>query len=196
LTAAAAVSVGSGRMSGLQVIDRAARAEDLAALASPWRIAPLIFVASGSLAFAVGLLVYATDRGASQAAVIPALALVATGSLFGAIGQWLPSFVHPFAFSLFTAAAHPSRASPAYWVCAAWWAVNVVFEVAQLPGTNLAVAMGVQDTFGQTWLTRPLANYVLRGTFDVGDLMATTAGAIAAACVLHVVHRPGVRDEY
>jgi hypothetical protein len=179
-------------MSGLKAIDRAACAQDLAPLASSFRIAPVIFVAGGSLAIVVGLLVYATDRAASHAAVIPALALVGTGSLFGASGQWLPSFVHPFAFSLFTAAAHPSRMAPAYWACAAWWVVNVVFEVAQLPGINLRIATGLQDGFGPTWLTRPLANYVLRGTFDVGDLMAATAGALVAASVLHVDHRLGV----
>lgn len=180
-------------MSSREAIDCAACAKDLAPLASSGRVGPLIFAASGSLAMVVGLLVYSNDRGASHAAVIPALALVGSGALFGAIGQWLPSFVHPFAFSLFTAAAHPSRTSPPYWSCAAWWVVNVVFEVAQLPGINLRIAAGLLDGLGQTWLTRPLANFVLRGTFDVGDLIAATAGALAAASVLHVVHRLGVR---
>jgi hypothetical protein len=61
--------------------------------------------------------------------------------------------------------------------------------VAQVPGINLAVATFVQDALGRTWLTHPLSNYVLRGTFDVGDLVAATAGAIAAAGVLYLAHR-------
>lgn len=156
---------------------------------------PAILATSGALALAVGVLVYTADRGVSHAALIPALTLLTTGSLFGVLGQWLPSFVHPFAFSLFTAATQPSKASPAYWACAAWWLVNVAFEVAQVPGINLAVATFVQDALGRTWLTRPLSNYVLRGTFDVGDLVAATAGVIAAAGVLHLVHRLEVRHD-
>jgi hypothetical protein len=34
-----------------------------------------------------------------------------------------------------------------------------------------------------------LSSYVLRGTFDVGDLIAATAGAAGAASLLYVVHR-------
>jgi hypothetical protein len=148
-----------------------------------------VLVATGLLAIAVGLLVYLADRDPSHAALIPAVAALAGSSLFGVLGQWMPSFVHPFAFSLFTAATYPSRASAGYSACVAWWAVNVVFEVVQYPGINRAVAQAAEGIFGRVWPARLLSNYVLRGAFDVGDLIAATAGAMAAAAVLYLVHR-------
>jgi hypothetical protein len=109
------------------------------------------------------------------------------------LGQWLPSFVHPFAFSLFTVATYPSLTSAGYRVCVAWWAVNVAFEVAQYPGINRAVADAIEGVFGQSWPARLLSNYVLRGAFDVGDLIAATAGAMAAATVLCLARRMEVK---
>jgi hypothetical protein len=149
----------------------------------------------GCVGLAVGLLVYLTDRDASHAALVPAVPALAGGNLFGAFGQWLPSFAHPFAFSLFTAAAHRSSASPAYWACVMWWAVNLAFEAAQYPGTNLAVAEILQGSLGRSWLTHSLSNFVLRGTFDVGDLVAAAAGALAAAGTLYLVQREGVTHD-
>ena len=103
----------------------------------------------GATAFALGAAVYLTDRAAHDAAI------------FGVLGQWLPSFVHPLAFSLFTAAAGNYRRP--YCACVAWWAVNVLFEFAQHPRVAL-----------------------MRGTFDAGDLVAVTLGAIVAACLLRM----------
>jgi hypothetical protein len=154
---------------------------------SPWT-GPALFAVTGCLALAVGLLVYMADRNAGQAALFPAIAALHTGPIFGVIGAWLPSFVHPFAFSLFTAAVLPRTASPAYGGCVAWWAVNIAFEAAQHPQVSGHVAASLQLVFGPTWLTRALSNYFLRGTFDVGDIVAATAGALTAAGVLHLIH--------
>jgi hypothetical protein len=150
----------------------------------------------GCLALAFGVLVYLTDRDPSHASLIPAVAAFAGSHMFGGLGQWLPSFLHPFAFSLFTAAARPSSTSPSYSACWLWWAVNVIFEVAQHPDVNGAVAEGVQVLLGQTWPARLLSNYFLRGTFDVGDIVAATAGALAAAGALYFIHRLETRDAH
>jgi hypothetical protein len=148
-----------------------------------------VLIATGLVAMAVGLLVYLTDRDVSRAALIPSVAALAGSNLFGAMGQWLPSLVHPFAFGLLTAATNPSRSSAGYLACIAWWAVNVVFEVAQHPGINRSVAEAAAAVFGPSWVEHLLSSYVLRGTFDVGDLIAATAGAAGAASLLYVVHR-------
>ena len=158
--------------------------------------AAALTAAIGCLALALGLLVYLADRDARHAVLIPAVAALAGSSLFGVLGQWLPSFVHPFAFSLFTAATSPSRASAGYSACVAWWAVNVVFELAEYPGINRAVAQAAEGVLGRSWPARLLSNYVLRGTFDVGDLIAATAGAVTAATVLYLVHRLEVDHEH
>lgn len=150
--------------------------------------------ALGCLALAAGTLVYLTDRDASRAMLIPAIPLLAGLGLFGGLGAWLPSFVHPFAFSLFTAAVQPSRRSPAYWACAMWWAINVAFEVAQAPNVSAYVADVLPKLFGPTWLADTMSNYLLRGTCDVADLVAATAGAVAAAAVLRFIHFREARD--
>lgn len=154
-----------------------------------------VLVSTGLVAMAVGLLVYLTDRDAAHAALIPSVAALAGSNLFGAIAQWLPSFVHPFAFGLLTAATYPTQSSAGYLACIAWWAVNVAFEIAQYPGINRSVAKAAEHVFGPSWVERLLSGYVLRGTFDVGDLIAATAGAAGAASFLYVVHRLEVNHE-
>jgi hypothetical protein len=146
-----------------------------------------LLVAPGCLALAVGLLVYLTDRDASRAVLIPSVGALAASNVFGMFGQWLPSFVHTFAFSLFTAAALPSRLAARYGACAAWCAVNVAFEAGQHPQVGARLAEALQRGFGRTALTRPLANYFLRGTFDGNDIVAAVLGAVAAAAVLRLV---------
>ncbi len=146
-------------------------------------------VALAMAALALGAEVYLADRPAGHAMLVPSA--VAFGGLgwFGPLGAWLPSFLHPFAFSLLTAAACPPRAAPAYGACAAWWAVNVAFEILQLPELATSFATAIEQVFGHGALAQALAQYALRGTFDAGDLVAATAGALAAAGVLFVFHR-------
>jgi len=136
-----------------------------------------------------------TDRDPARATLFPAAAALHTGLIFGGIGQWLPSFVHPFAFSLFTAAAMRRSASPAYAACAAWWAVNIAFEAGQNEQISGRVAELLPLAPGDTWPARVLSNYFLRGSFDVGEMLAATAGALVAAGVLCLAHRLETRHE-
>jgi hypothetical protein len=144
--------------------------------------------AIGSLALVLGTLVYVTDRDAAHALLFPKILALHTGPIFGVLGPWLPSFVHPFAFSLFTAAALQRSASPAYGACAAWWAVNIAFEAGQHAQISGRLVESLHLVFGHTWLTRMLSSYFLRGGFDVADIVAVTAGALAAAVVLYLAH--------
>lgn len=149
----------------------------------------------GSLALALGLLVYAADRDPARAILFPALAAFQSGPIFGAMGSWLPSFVHPFAFSLFTSAARPRSARPAHGACAAWWAVNVVFEVAQHQRISGSIAEALQRLFGHGAVGDALANYILLGSFDRADILAATAGSLAAAALLvHLGHDRGCHE--
>lgn len=143
-------------------------------------------VALGVLAFVLGLVVYLFDRDPARSSLIPAAVPMADTPLFGAAANWLPSFLHPFAFSLFTAAACAPRGRPRYEACAVWWSVNIVFEIAQAPSISRAFADGTDQFFGPMWVTRSLSNYLLMGTFDHADALAVTAGALAAAAVLHL----------
>ena len=146
-------------------------------------------VALGCLGLAVGVLVYLTDREASRAVLVPTFEWLAGSHLFGAIGQSLPSFAHTFAFSLFTAAALPPCSRAAYPACVAWCAVNIAFEVGQHERFSAHLAEMLQGSLGALPMSRPLANYFLRGTFDVGDIVAAVAGALLAAAVLRLLQR-------
>jgi hypothetical protein len=154
--------------------------------ASPGK--PARLVALGCLALGIGVLVYLTDRDPSRAALIPAVAALSQSQLFGVVGLWLPSFVHPFAFSLFTAALQPPGRPPAYWACALWWGIDVGFELAQAPLLGAPLARGLGHSLWPAWLVDSLSNYAAHGTFDVADLIAATAGALAAAVVLRSTH--------
>ena len=109
---------------------------------------------------------------------------------FGAVGSWLPSFVHPFAFALFFAALPPASATRGLRACVAWWAVNVAFEFGQLPAAAAAISAALGAVFGKFWPARALADYFVRGTFDRADLLAATAGALAAACLILLLVEP------
>jgi hypothetical protein len=149
------------------------------------RSAVLLLVAGGALC--LGLLVYLADRRAADTLLLPRFAALGTGPLFGVIAQWLPSFIHPFAFSLLSAAAMRPPAASArapYSICAIWWAVNLAFELGQHPRFSALIAEALQVGLGQNVLTAAMSRYFLRGRFDWGDVTALSAGALAAAAVL------------
>jgi len=155
---------------------------------TPSRVASLVGLSG--LVLAIGLLVYLADRPAGQAMLLPAWPRPGGGELFGPVGHWLPSFVHPFAFSLLTAAALAPAPRPHYGVCAAWCAVNAAFELGQLPQVAAWLGAALHDSLLPPALTRPLADYLQRGRFDVGDLAGLALGSLAAAAVLHLLQPP------
>jgi len=150
---------------------------------------PAMLAAIGGAALLLGLLVYVTDRGYAPPALMQTLPALAGSHWFGALGQWLPSFVHTLAFSLFTAAALPIAATPRYGVCIAWAMVNILFEVGQHPRISPSLAAWLQGGLGDRSITRMLSSYFVRGTFDWGDILATVAGALAAGAVLRFMSR-------
>lgn len=152
---------------------------------------PAMLNIGAGIALALGLLVYATERDAAHVALMPAAVALSVGPLFGALGQWLPSFVHPFAFSLLWAATRPAGAPPAYSACVGWWAVDVAFEIAQHRSLNAPLSGLVRDIFGDGYATQLIAGYFQHGTFDSGDIVAASAGAMAAALLLTIVGHKG-----
>jgi hypothetical protein len=144
-----------------------------------------LLTALASAALTAGTLVYLIDRAPGHALLIPRLAIASGTLLFGPMGAWLPSFVHPLAFALLTAAVLPAASPWRYGGCAAWGAVNAAFELGQhaaLKATWLALTeRGVVPV--------PVARYFIHGTFDVADLVAAVVGAFAAAACLRYLDR-------
>lgn len=157
-----------------------------------WSTPSLKRALCGVLALGVGALVYWTDRDPGSASLIPGVAMFAGLHLFGAFGGWLPSFVHPLAFGLFSAALLAPRSRWEYGACAFWFAVNVAFEIGQHPQVRGPLADALRQGLGHGPVARAFENYFLRGTFDLGDLVAAALGAALAAGILH---RLGVHPE-
>ena len=141
------------------------------------------------VALGLGLLVYLTDRPAGSAMLLAHAVPLGHGPLFGAVGSWLPSFIHPFAFGLLSAAAARRLATPAYGAVAAWWAVDLAFELGQLPQLSAPLSQALQSGFGPLEPVQAISRYLVNGRFDAADVMALSAGALAAACLLRLLHR-------
>jgi hypothetical protein len=168
------------------------------AIALPIRRPALLLWLVACVSLCLGLLVYLADRHAADVQLLPRFAALGTGPLFGVIAPWLPSFIHPFAFSLLSAAAlrrpvASVRASCA--ICIFWWAVNLACEVGQHPRFSGPIADALLSGQGPNVLTAAMSRYFLRGRFDSGDIAALSAGALAAFAVLWLLHAKGDRHD-
>jgi hypothetical protein len=156
------------------------------------RAALLVFVGFASLS--AGVLVYLGDRVASHATLIPSIAALGGLNLFGALGQWLPSFVHPLAFSLFTAAVLKPGVAACWAACTFWAIVDIAFEVGQHPALAATWTAALHGGLGQWAIARATLRYFLQGTFDPYDVCAVMLGAlIAGALLLFFDHSLGGR---
>jgi hypothetical protein len=149
-------------------------------------LGPLGLCLLGLAALGLGVLVYLTDRAALPSALVNQAPGLAGRHLFGSAAQWLPSFVHTLAFSLFTAVALPARSAARYGACAVWALVNMGFEMGQHAAVKTSLAAGLHEWLGHSAPVRRLGAYFLTGTFDVADLLAALGGALAAAALIFV----------
>jgi hypothetical protein len=138
-----------------------------------------------ALLLAIGTLVYAFDRN-SAVYFLPAWLAHDTGlSLFGPLGDHLPTFIHPLAFILITAAVlRPwPRLLPA--ICVTWFFVECTFELAQLDPLAWYIAAIVPSSFEAVPWLAAIPNYFLRGTFDLLDIYSIAAGTFTAYLIVH-----------
>ena len=148
---------------------------------------PSTLAALGGVLLVIGLAVYLGDRPPGHAMLLPAWPRPSGGAWFGSVGPWLPSFIHPFAFSLLTVAALGPSRRPRYGACMAWGAVNAAFELGQLPQVAASLGPALRESAPAS---RALADYFTRGRFDLLDLAAVALGSVAAAALLRFLHEP------
>lgn len=151
----------------------------------------LALIAVGALA--AGVLVYVLDRPAETVYFLPRTLSLASGhrSWFGASGGHLPEFAHVYAFILLTVAISPWP-RPVLPVCASWWVVASLAEVAQHPALVPSMVVALPHWFQQLPVLDNTANYVSYGTFDGWDLVAVAIGTVGAYATVNLLRQRGV----
>lgn len=144
--------------------------------------------------FLVGVLVYSIDRQADRVYFMSDWMSLGDGegSVFGLLGQHLPTFVHVYTFILLTMAlVVPVDRYRRYLlpVCLGWFAFDSLFEIAQLDAIGRLIARWVPDWFANIPFLENTASYFIVGTFDVLDLLSIALGALAAYLTMQVIIR-------
>lgn len=139
-----------------------------------------VLIAIAALAF--GLLVYLFDRRPEHVYFLSHGFVLAHAphSLFGVVGNYLPTFVHVYAFILLTVVVAGSARARLIGICAAWFIIAALFECAQLPAIAGSIAAAVPAWFARVPVLDNTAAYFLGGTFDVMDLLSIALGTVAA----------------
>jgi DNA-binding beta-propeller fold protein YncE len=134
------------------------------------------------IALFLGLQVYLYDRQPEHVYFLFHHFSLAHGqySLFGVLGNYLPSFVHVYAFILLTVVVAGFSKARLIGTCVAWLVVASLFEVAQHPAVAPIIAAAVPAWFTHVPILDNTAAYFLNGTFDPLDLLSIVLGTIAA----------------
>ncbi|MGA9031832.1 MAG: hypothetical protein WB402_04860 [Sulfuricaulis sp.] len=142
----------------------------------------VLYAVIAAVALSVGLLVYLLGRQPEHVYFLFHGFSLAHGhhSLFGVPGNYLPSFVHVYAFILLTVAVAGFSKARLIGTCAAWFVVASLFEVAQHPAISPIIAVAVPAWFARVPILDNTAAYFLNGTFDPLDLLFIALGTIAA----------------
>jgi hypothetical protein len=158
-------------------------------------------IVTAALLLAAGVLVYLLDRPAGSAWLIPrewhaGPAPSALRSVFGSVGAWLPSFVHAFAFSVFTAAVLPRRLKHAAAASVGWAALDTLAEFGQHPALAGPIAAALEHLFGAAPWALQVGRYFTRGSFSLADVAAGICGAALAYLGLRYALRLTLRSDH
>jgi hypothetical protein len=130
----------------------------------------------------IGVLVYLLDRPSNSVYFVPDSWSMADNSspIFGAVGRYLPTFAHTFAFILFTTAILVPTRKAAAGICVGWLLVESLFEIGQADAIAAKIASTVPDWFSDWPLLDNVADYFVAGRFDPVDLVSIILAAGAA----------------
>ena len=133
-----------------------------------------------TLLLASCILLYALDRGGAVYFLPDWAAEPNRPDIFGTLGAHLPTFLHPFAFILITAAVlRPwPRLLPA--ICVAWFVVECLFELGQMSPFDSRIAAAMPSWFDSVPILQIAADYFTRGTYDSLDVLSIGLGTVIA----------------
>ena len=141
----------------------------------------------GILSLFFGSLVYFYDRSPFHTYFLSKLGanfyiFSNSHKLFGSIGNNLPSFIHPFSFSLITAGVMSPNKTFFFPICTFWFLVNCAFEFGQK--FDSVVLQILPDRLLHIPFCKISALYFYRGTFDFLDVAAICLGSLTGYLVL------------
>ncbi|MCG6935768.1 MAG: hypothetical protein ACK2U1_02955 [Anaerolineales bacterium] len=133
-------------------------------------------------ALLVGLSVYLFDRQPETVYLISNWFVfkVESGPIFGAMGQYLPTFLHVYAFTLLTVVVFSQSRQQIQIICIGWLTIDSLFEIAQIDFIAHSISNHLPGWFVGVPFLENTADYFLLGTFDVFDLLSIAAGSLAA----------------
>lgn len=136
----------------------------------------------GIIVLGVGVIIYIVDRPAAHTYFLPQnLSLYsATRHVFGLLGNYLPTFLHVFAFCMMTSALLGGDMRSAWKVCSFWFCIDSLFEIGQYPSIAKKVIAILPGWFSNVPILDNTANYLTYGRFDLLDLFSILLGGIVA----------------
>lgn len=140
--------------------------------------------AMAALSLLCGLVAYWVGRPAGSVYVLarlPAFPSVVHCDSCRVLANYLPDFVHPYAFILLTVAAvawFGRRATGM--ICIGWAAVDILFEVGQHPGISASVAAAIPKWFDRVPVLDSARGFFVAGRFDWHDVLAIALGSTLA----------------
>ena len=151
----------------------------------------------GVIGLLIGSLVYLIDRPPYQTYFVYSSPINISlsniiPSLFGAIGNSLPEFIHVFSFILITTGLVCCQKRGYLIICLSWFLVDSAFELGQK--FNTWSSSITPDWFTGIPFLENTKNYFQRGTFDMVDLVAIAVGATAAYFVLLTTNKSKRRE--
>lgn len=153
------------------------------------RLALPVLLGVAALTLLLTTLVYVFDRPVGSAYLMPPrwVAHVPGQSLFGAAGEWLPSFAHAFSFTVFAGAVLPATRWRPWLAGGLWFVIGTALELGQHPALSQPMAAALPAWFAAVPVLDHLGVYWLHGGFDIADLIAVGAGSAAAAVLIQRV---------
>jgi hypothetical protein len=152
------------------------------------RAGTIALAASAGVSLLLGVLVYLVDRDWGTVLFLEPLAdrQPALAGVFGPSAPWLPSLFHAYGFALLIILMLRPRPRASVYGAFGWFLIAAIMEWLQsAPAERLILATHRLLTEGP--LPGPVQAYVVYGRFDVGDLLATALGCLAAGVAALIV---------
>lgn len=158
----------------------------------------VIRIMLGIAGLGLGALIYLVDRPPELVYFISENNSFYTGymTVFGSLGQHLPTFLHPFSFSLITAGVlvcHSTRCIAL--VGLVWFAIDLIFELGQTTSVSTALVEYIPAWFDQVVVLENMIDYLNFGTYDLKDVVSIAIGSLIAFVINHHLNQGGCAHE-